>query len=193
MERREGKETQVVGDHGELKVTKEAEERITRSLRSALHGLDGAGKGKGSAQNGILSTMSLSATEASGEGLSSTFSDFCEFWQLGINMLEQTANSLGTQLSQAAGALWEEDRSRAGALRAGLGNAAVGTAVGPGGAGVSGILGNFGGPSGSGASDYRAQPYPQTGPQSSLWDYVGTGGNGPGRHTTPGDAEGSGR
>lgn len=188
MERREGKETQVVGNHGELKVTKEAEERITRSLRSALHGLEGAGKGKGAAQCDSLSTMSLSATEASGEGLSGTFSNFCEFWQLGINMLEQTANSLGTQLSQAAGVLWEEDRSRAGVLRAGLGNATVA----PGGAGVSGILGNFGGPSGSGAFDYRAQPYPQTGPKSSLWDYVGTGGNGPGRHTAPGDAEGSG-
>ncbi|MGR3935589.1 hypothetical protein [Streptomyces sp. BRA346] len=182
----------MVGNHGELKITKEAEERITRNLRSALHGLEGAGKGKGSAQNSSLSTMSLSATEASGEGLSDTFSNFCEFWQLGINMLEQTANSLGTQLSQAAGALWEEDRNRAGALRVGLGNAAVGAAAGPGGAGVSGILGNFGGPSGSGASGYRAQPSPQTGPQSSLWDYVGTGGNGTGRHTGPGDAEGSG-
>ncbi|QLH24478.1 hypothetical protein [Streptomyces sp. Rer75] len=182
----------MVGNHGELKVTKEAEERITRSLRSALHGLEGAGKGTGSARCDSLSTMSLSATEASGEGLSGTFSNFCEFWQLGINMLEQTANSLGTQLSQAAGVLWEEDRSRAGALRAGLGNAAVGAAVGPGGAGVSGILGNFGGPSDSGVSDYRTEPYTQTGPQSSLWDYVGTGGNGPGRHKGPGEAEGSG-
>ncbi len=181
-----------MGNHGELKVTKEAEERITRSLRSALHGLEGAGKGTGSARCDSLSTMSLSATEASGEGLSGTFSNFCEFWQLGINMLEQTANSLGTQLSQAAGVLWEEDRSRAGALRAGLGNAAVGAAVGPGGAGVSGILGNFGGPSDSGVSDYRTEPYTQTGPQSSLWDYVGTGGNGPGRHKGPGEAEGSG-
>ncbi|MBI0381086.1 hypothetical protein JBE27_33720, partial [Streptomyces albiflaviniger] len=103
-------------NQGELKITKEAEERITRSLRSALQGLEGAGNGKGSAQRGSLGNMSLSAAEASGDGLASTFADFCELWQLGINMLESTANSLGSQLSQAAGVLWEEDRSRAGVL-----------------------------------------------------------------------------
>ncbi|MGW7596188.1 hypothetical protein ACWGK9_45025, partial [Streptomyces rubiginosohelvolus] len=86
-------------NQGELKITKEAEEQITRSLRSALQGLEGAGKGKGSAQGGNLGNMSLSAVEASGGGLASTFADFCEFWQVGTNMLERTANSLGSQLS----------------------------------------------------------------------------------------------
>ncbi|MGW7622179.1 hypothetical protein ACWGLG_41410 [Streptomyces antimycoticus] len=186
----------MVANHGELKITKEAEERITRALRSALQGLEGAGKGKGSAQRGSLSSMSLSAAEASGGGLSSTFTDFCEFWQLGINMLESTANSLGSQLSQAAGVLWEEDRSRAGALRA-----ALGAARGVAGVGASGILGSFGGPSGT--SDYTTQPYPQSGPgidsgddiktvKSSILDYITTDGKGAGRNAGQGNADGGG-
>ncbi|MEE4588579.1 MULTISPECIES: hypothetical protein [Streptomyces] len=183
-------------NQGELKITKEAEEQITRSLRSALKGLEGAGNCKGSAQGGSLGNMHLSATEASGNGLASTFSDFCEFWQLGINMLESTANSLGSQLSQAAGVLWEEDRNRAGALRA-----ALGAARGAAGVGAGGILGSFGGPSGT--SDYTTQPYPQSGPgidsgddiktvKSSILDYITTDGKGAGRNAGQGNADGGG-
>ncbi|MFE3221374.1 hypothetical protein [Streptomyces antimycoticus] len=186
----------MVVNHGELKITKEAEEQITRSLRAALKGLEGAGNCKGSAQGGSLGNMHLSATEASGNGLASTFSDFCEFWQLGINMLESTANSLGSQLSQAAGVLWEEDRSRAGALRA-----ALGAARGVAGVGASGILGSFGGPFGT--SDYTTQPYPQSGPgidsgddiktvKSSILDYITTDGKGAGRNAGQGNADGGG-
>ncbi|MFE2182732.1 hypothetical protein [Streptomyces sp. NPDC059455] len=183
-------------NQGELKITKEAEERITRSLRSALQGLEGAGNGKGSAQRGSLGNMSLSAAEASGDGLASTFADFCELWQLGINMLESTANSLGSQLSQAAGVLWEEDRSRAGVLRA-----ALGAARGVAGVGESGILGSFGGPSGT--SDYTTQPYPQSGPgidsgddiktvKSSILDYIATDGKGAGRNAGQENTDGGG-
>ncbi|NEW75415.1 hypothetical protein [Streptomyces rhizosphaericus] len=183
-------------NQGELKITKEAEERITRSLRSALQGLEGAGNGKGSAQRGSLGNMSLSAAEASGDGLASTFADFCELWQLSINMLESTANSLGSQLSQAAGVLWEEDRSRAGVLRA-----ALGAARGAAGVGAGGILGSFGGPSGT--SDYTTEPYPQRGPgidsgddiktvKSSILDYITTDGKGAGRNVGQENTDGGG-
>jgi hypothetical protein len=190
-----------VANHGELNLTKEAEERITRGLRSALQGLDGAGKGEGAAPRGSLSNMSLSAKEASGDGLARTFADFCQFWQLGVNTLERTANLLGSQLSQAAGVLWEEDRRRAGALRAGLGTAGPGTAAAGAGVGVSGILGSFGGLPASGAPDYGTQPYPQNGPgvnsgddvktvNSSIWDFVGAGGSGADRGAGNGSAGG---
>lgn len=180
-------------NQGELKITKEAEERITRSLRSALQGLEGAEKGAGSAQRGSLSNMSLSAMEASGDGLASTFADFCELWQAGIKMLERTANSLGSQLSQAAGVLWEEDRSRAGVLRA-----ALGAARGVAGVGAGGILGRFGDPSGT--SDYNTQPYPQSGPgidsgddiktvKSSILDYIPADSKGAGRDGGRGNAD----
>ncbi|MEV8058621.1 hypothetical protein AB0P37_19460 [Streptomyces antimycoticus] len=183
-------------NQGELKITKEAEERITRSLRSALQGLEGTERGNGSAQRGSLSNMNLSAAEASGNGLATTFADFCEFWQLGVSMLERTANSLGSQLSQAAGVLWEEDRNRAGALRA-----ALGAARGAAGVGAGGILGSFGGPSGT--SDYTTQPYLQSGPgidsgddiktvKSSILDYITTDGKGAGRNAGQGNADGGG-
>ncbi|ASQ97294.1 hypothetical protein [Streptomyces sp. 11-1-2] len=182
----------MAANQDELKITKEAEERITRSLRSALQGLEGAGNGKGSAQRGSLGNMSLSAVEASGAGLASTFADFCEFWQVGINMLEQTANSLGSQLSQAAGVIWDEDRSRAGALRAALGAVGGAAAVGAG-----GVLGRFGGPSDASVS---TGPYPQYGPgidfgegvksgKPSILDHFGIDSNGAGRNAAAGGGE----
>ncbi|MDT3397287.1 hypothetical protein RKE29_11620 [Streptomyces sp. B1866] len=104
-----------MGNDGDLRISQQAEQQVTKKLRLALGEL--AGEGGGGSEPGGVGNLNLTPRAASGAGLADTFGDFCERWELGVSALALDATALAAQLSAAAGNILEDDRYRATTFR----------------------------------------------------------------------------
>lgn len=113
---------------GDLKISKESADRITKGLRAAigeLKEMGGFGASTDSLQGSGVGDLAMSKMEAGGGGLASSFEGFCERWEWGVRALVQDANQIAARLGLAAGLLHAEDEYWGGTFKI-VANAAAG-------------------------------------------------------------------
>ncbi|WP_326596427.1 hypothetical protein [Streptomyces sp. NBC_01803] len=95
---------------GDLSISQETVDLITRGLRAAIDELGVVGNETGALMGSGFDDMSLTKMEAGGGGLADAFEDFCERWEWGVRGLVQDANEIANRLGLAAGMMYEEDQ-----------------------------------------------------------------------------------
>ncbi|NJQ01911.1 hypothetical protein [Streptomyces zingiberis] len=94
---------------GDLNISRQAVELITKGLTAAIGELKEVGDGTGALQGSGFAELALAPMEAGGAELADPFEQFCDRWEWGVRALVQDANELAARLGLAAGLLHEED------------------------------------------------------------------------------------